>query len=68
MQWKKGEIKFDDGSTYPAELLVNSDGDVWNARVYKDNSTIEEIDTKKFANSLNKSVEDVYPYTYKIED
>ena len=29
---------------------------------------IEEIDIQKFAHNLNKSVEDVYPYTYEIED
>jgi hypothetical protein len=68
MPWKKGKIRFDDGSTYAAELLVNSDGDVWNARVLKSDTTIEEIDVLKFASSLNKSVEDIYPYTYEIED
>ena len=68
MPWKKGKIRFDDGTTYPAELLVNSDGEVWNAKVFKNDTTIEEIDTEKFAHSLNKSVEDVYPYTYEIDD
>lgn len=75
MPWKKGKIRFDDGSCYPAELLVNSDGEVWNARVFKNDATqqgndgvIEEIDIQKFAHSLNKSIEDVYPYTYEIED
>lgn len=68
MPWKKGKIHFDDGSTYVAELLVNSDGEVWNARVFKNDNIIEEIDIKKFANNLNKSIEDVYPYTYEIDD
>jgi len=75
MPWKKGKIRFDDGSTYSAELLINSDGEVWNARVFKNDATkqgndgiIEEIDVEKFAHSLNKSVEDVYPYTYEIEE
>ena len=68
MTWKKGKIRFDDGSTYAAELLVNSDGEVWNARVFKDDETIEEIDIQKFAHKLNKSIEDVYPYTYEVED
>lgn len=68
MPWKKGKIRFDDGSTYPAELLVNSDGEVWNARVFKNDATIEEINIQKFANSLNKSIENIYPYTYEIED
>lgn len=68
MPWKKGKIRFDDGSTYPAELLVNSDGEVWNAKVFKNDAIIEEIDIQKFAHNLNKSIEDVYPYTYEIED
>jgi hypothetical protein len=68
MPWKKGTIRFDDGSSYPAELLVNSDGEVWNARVFKETNTIEEIDIEKFAHSLNKSIEDIYPYTYELED
>ena len=75
MPWKKGKIRFDDDSTYPAELLVNSDGEVWNVRVFKHDATaqgndgiIEEVDIQKFAHSLNKSVEDVYPYTYEIDD
>jgi hypothetical protein len=68
MPWKKGKIRFDDGSSYPAELLVNSSGEVWNAKVIKDDTTIEEIDIQKFAHSLNKSIEDVYPYTYEIDD
>lgn len=68
MPWKKGKIRFDDGSTYAAELLLNSDGEVWNSRVFKDNDTIEEIDINKFANNLNKTIEEVYPYTYEIDD
>ena len=68
MPWKKGKIRFDDGSCYPAELLVNSDGEVWNAKVIKDDATIEEIDIQKFAHNLNKSIKDIYPYTYEIED
>jgi len=68
MPWKKGKIRFDDGSCYPAELLVNSDGEVWNAKVIKDDATIEEIDIQKFSHSLNKSIQDIYPYTYEIED
>ena len=67
MPWKKGKIRFDDGSYYPAELLVNSEGEVWNARVIKDDAIIEEVDAEKFAHKLNKPVEDVYPYTYEID-
>lgn len=68
MTWKKGKIEFDDGTVYPADLLVREDGQVWNVRVHKDNGTIEEIDADKFAEKLGKSVDEVYPYTYKIED
>lgn len=66
MPWQKGKVKFDDGSVYPAELLVN-DGEVWNVRVFKDNNVVEEIDARNFASKLNKSPEDVYPFTYEIE-
>lgn len=68
MTWKKGKIKLDDGTVYPAELLVRSNGQVWNARIYKDDGVIEEVDVGSFAHKLNKPVEDVYPYTYELED
>ena len=54
MPWKKGKIKFDDGSVYPAELLIKSDGQVWNARILKDGKVVEEIDASGFAGKLNK--------------
>ncbi|WDV47249.1 hypothetical protein PV797_05965 [Clostridiaceae bacterium M8S5] len=68
MPWKKGSVTFDDGSTYKADLLVKEDGEVWNMKVYKDGNTVEEIDAKAFANKLDKTAEDVYPFTYKIDD
>lgn len=68
MPWKKGTIKFDDGSVYQAELLVKSDGQVWNARIFKDGETIEEVDANNFANRLDKSAESVYPYTYELDE
>ncbi len=68
MPWKKGKVKFDDGSSYPAELLVKSDGQVWNVRVFKENGTIEEIDAQSFASKLDKNVDSIYPYTYEIEE
>ncbi|MCT4566039.1 MAG: hypothetical protein N4A68_17240 [Maledivibacter sp.] len=67
MPWKKGKIKFDDGSIYSAELLVKSDGEVWNVRVLKDGKVFEEIDASMFANKLGKNVEDVYPFTYELD-
>ncbi len=68
MPWKKGKVKFDDGTSYPAELLVKSDGQVWNMKVFKENGVIEEIDAENFANKLGKDPETVYPYTYEIEE
>lgn len=68
MPWKKGEVTFDDGSTYKAELLVNDKGEVWNMKIHKNNGIVEEIDAQKFANRLGKSAEDVYPFTYSIKD
>ncbi|AOT69122.1 hypothetical protein [Geosporobacter ferrireducens] len=68
MPWKRGKIKFDDGSVYPAELLVKEDGEVWNVKVLKDNKVIEEIDAQHFANKLKKDVSSVYPFTYEITE
>lgn len=68
MPWKKGKIKFDDGSVYPAELLIKSDGQVWNARILKDGKVVEEIDATGFAEKLNKSTESVYPYSFELEE
>ncbi|MCY6371846.1 hypothetical protein [Clostridium ganghwense] len=68
MVWKKGRIKFDDGSEYPAELLVKSNGQVWNAKIYKDNGVVEEVDVENFAKKLDKTVDEVYPYTYELDD
>ncbi|MFZ5969195.1 MAG: hypothetical protein ACOYVK_18720 [Bacillota bacterium] len=67
MSWKRGKVTFDDGTTYPAELLVKSDGEVWNVRILKGNQVVEEIDAKAFADKFNKKPEDVYPFTYEIE-
>lgn len=67
MDWKKGTITFDDGSKYPAEFLVNNKGQVWNTRIHKDGKIIEEINANNFASKLNMEVENVYPYSTKIE-
>lgn len=68
MEWKNGKIKFDDGSEYPAELLINEKGQIWNVKVHKSDGIVEEIDTDLFARKLNKNVEDIYPYTCTIMD
>ncbi|GAA0177364.1 hypothetical protein SH2C18_06140 [Clostridium sediminicola] len=68
MEWKKGKVKFDDGSIYPAELLISEDGQIWNSKVFKDRKVIEEIDADNFALKLGKSVAEVYPYTCEIDD
>jgi hypothetical protein len=67
MSWKRGTIKFDDGSTYPAEFLFNSDGEVWNIKVYKEGDVVEEVDAQNFATKLGKDMKDVYPFTYDVE-
>ncbi len=68
MPWKKGKIKLDDGSVYPAELLVKSDGQVWNAKILKDGKIVQEVDADHFAKRLDKSAENVYPYSYEIDE
>lgn len=67
MPWKKGKVKFDDGSEYNAELLVKDNGEVWNMKIHKDDNTIEEINADEFASKFGKTAEDVYPFTYTLE-
>lgn len=66
MSWKRGKVTFDDGTIYPAELLIK-DGEVWNMRILKDNDVVEEIDAEKFASKLGKNAESVYPFTYELD-
>lgn len=69
MAWKTGKVIFDDGSTYPAQMLLSEDGQIWNVRIRsKDGKIIEEIDPHSFASKFDKRPDDVYPYTFKIED
>lgn len=68
MDWKKGTITFDNGTKCAAEFLVKPDGQIWNARIKKDGKTVEEIDVSKFANKLNMKVDDIYPYTFEIDE
>lgn len=68
MPWKKGKVKLDDGSEYQAEMLVREDGQVWNVRIHKEDGVIEEIDAQAFASKLGKSVDDVYPYSYELQE
>ncbi len=68
MPWKKGKVRLDDGTTYEAELLVNSKGQVYNARIYKENGVVEEVDAHAFASKLGKTVESVYPYTFELDE
>ena len=49
MPWKTGKIKLDDGTIYPAELLVKDNGEVWNIKVHKGNNVVKEIDAESFA-------------------
>ena len=68
MPWKTGKIKLDDGTIYPAELLVKDNGEVWNIKVHKGNNVVEEIDAESFASRLGKNSDQVYPFTYEIDD
>jgi hypothetical protein len=68
MEWKRGVVKFDDGSEYTAELLVSENGQIWNSRIHKDKEIIEETNADYFASKLGKSVEDVYPYTCELKE
>ncbi|MTI49577.1 hypothetical protein [Sporosalibacterium faouarense] len=67
MAWKKGKVRFDDGTEYKADLLVHN-GEVWNMKVYKDGQTIQQIDADSFASKLGRTPETIYPFTYDIEE
>ncbi|GFP77302.1 hypothetical protein [Clostridium fungisolvens] len=62
MDWKKGIVTFDDGSSYDGEFLINEEGQIYNIKVFKDGKAIKEVNAEEFASSLGKSIEDVYPY------
>ncbi|SCY39589.1 hypothetical protein [Alkaliphilus peptidifermentans] len=68
MPWKQGKIKLADGTTYPAELLIEKGKEVWNVKIQSDRGVVEEIDPDHFANKLKKSPEDVYPFTYELDN
>ena len=68
MPWKCGRIKLDDGSTYPAEMLVKDNGEVWNIKIQKGSESVMEVDAHRFASMLDKSVEEVYPFTYELNE
>jgi len=67
MPWKKGTVTLNDGSVYDAELLIENNNQVWNVRIFKEGKVVEEIDASKFSAQLNKSPEDVYPFSYNIK-
>ena len=68
MTWKKGKVKFDDGTVYTADLLLKDNGEVWNMKVHTESGVIEEIDTQSFAMKLKKDVKSIYPFTYELEE
>ena len=68
MPWQKGKVKLADGTTYPAELLVENGNEVWNVKIHKGNNVIEEIHSDSFTAELRKSPEEVYPFSYEFND
>ncbi|AOY75228.1 hypothetical protein [Clostridium formicaceticum] len=68
MPWKQGKIKLADGTVYPAELLVENGKEIWNVKIHKGNNVVEEIDADSFAHKLNKNPEDVYPFSYELDN
>ncbi|MCC5909444.1 MAG: hypothetical protein JJT76_03275 [Clostridiaceae bacterium] len=67
MPWKHGEITLADGTKYPAEFLVENGKDIWNVKIHKGNNVVEEIDAEIFSNKLDKSPDEVYPFSYKLD-
>jgi hypothetical protein len=68
MPWKKGKIRLNDGTVYDADLLIEKGNEVWNVKIHQGNNVVEEIDADNFSAKLNKSPEDVYPFTYNLEN
>ncbi|WP_026476904.1 hypothetical protein [Alkaliphilus transvaalensis] len=67
MPWKKGKVTLADGSVYNADLLIENGDEVWNVKLHSDQGVIEEIVPDNFASKLNKSPEEVYPFSYQLE-
>jgi len=68
MPWKKGKVRLADGSIYNADLLIENGDEVWNMKLHGDQGTVEEIVADSFASKLNKTPEQVYPFTYQLEN
>ncbi|SES95770.1 hypothetical protein SAMN05660297_01005 [Natronincola peptidivorans] len=67
MPWKHGKITLADGTIYPAEFLVENGKEIWNVKIHKGNNVVEEIDADYFASKLNKEPDDVYPFSYELD-
>lgn len=67
MPWKRGKVRLADGSIYPAELLIENGTEVWNVKIFGEAGIAEEIEPHTFASKLNKTAEDVYPFSYELE-
>ncbi|MBM7614987.1 hypothetical protein [Alkaliphilus hydrothermalis] len=68
MPWKKGKVRLADGSVYHADLLIENGDEVWNMKLHSDHGTVEEIVAESFASKLNKTSEQVYPFTYQLDN
>lgn len=67
MPWKKGTVTLNDGSVHDAELLIENQDEVWNVRIFKEGGIVEEIDANRFSSKLNKTPEQVYPFSYNLK-
>ncbi len=68
MPWKKGKVRLADGSVYNAELLIENGDEVWNIKLHSDQGVVEEIVPDSFASKLNKTAEEVYPFSYQLDN
>ncbi|KAB3532520.1 hypothetical protein [Alkaliphilus serpentinus] len=67
MPWKKGVIKLADGTTYPAELLIERGREVWNMKIHSETGVFDELEFDNLSQLLDKPPNDIYPFTYQVE-
>ncbi|WHH57453.1 hypothetical protein [Petroclostridium sp. X23] len=67
MPWKTGKIRFADGTTYDADLLIEKGNEVWNVKIHKGDNMVEEVDAHRFASKFGKTPEQVYPFSYDVQ-
>lgn len=67
MSWKKGKIQLADGKKYDAEFLMRGQ-EVRDLKIYTENGLVEELNAQQLAQKLKRSGDEVYPFTFELEE